>query len=98
MSYISQPLSAAPLATSQKESSMSYLSLRLSAAMWARVLVLWLTLAIAALVVGGIAVGMGLFIRGNIQEELTSQQINFPAAAELSEHEAALPGMVEYAE
>jgi hypothetical protein len=76
---------------------MSYLSLKLSAAMWARVLVLWLTLAIAALVVGGIAVGMGMFIRGNIQEELTSQQINFPAAADLAEHESALPGMLAYA-
>jgi hypothetical protein len=40
---------------------------------------------------------MGMFIRGNIQEELTSQQINFPAAADLSEHEAAIPGMLEYA-
>ena len=80
-----------------KENLMSYLSYRLSAAMWARVLVLWLTLAIAALVVGGIAIGMGMFIRGNIQEELTSQQIKFPAAADLSEHEAALPGMLAYA-
>ena len=97
MSYLSQPLTSAALSTSEKGSSFSYLSLKLSAAMWARVLVLWLTLAIAALVVGGIAVGMGMFIRGNIQEELTSQQINFPAAADLSEHEAALPGMLEYA-
>jgi hypothetical protein len=98
MSYVSQPLTAANLSTSKKESSMSYLSLKLSAAMWARVLVLWLTLAIAALVIGGIAVGMGMFIRSNIQEELTSQQINFPAAADLSEHEASIPGMLEYAE
>jgi hypothetical protein len=65
--------------------------------MWARVLVLWLTLALAALAVGGIAVGIGFFIRGNITEELTSQQIKFPAAADLSEHEAAIPGMLEYA-
>jgi len=97
MSYLSQPLTASDLSTSEKGSSFSYLSHKLSAAMWTRVLVLWLTLAIAALVVGGIAAGMGIFIRGNIQEELTSQQINFPAAAELSEHEAALPGMLEYA-
>jgi hypothetical protein len=76
---------------------MSYLSHQLSAAMWARVLILWLTLAIAALVIGGIAIGMGVFIRSNIHQELTSQQISFPPAEELSEHEAALPGMLEYA-
>jgi hypothetical protein len=40
---------------------------------------------------------MGMFIRGNIHDELTSQQISFPAAADLSEREAAIPGMVEYA-
>jgi hypothetical protein len=97
MSYLSQPLTSADLSTSKNESSFSYLSHKLSAAMWTRVLVLWLTLAIAALVVGGIAVGMGMFIRGNIQEELTSQQINFAAAADLSEDEAAIPGMVENA-
>jgi hypothetical protein len=97
MSSLSQPFTAAGQSTPKKESSISYLSLKLSAAMWARVLVLWLTLAIAALVVGGVAVGIGMFIRGNIQEELTSQQIKFPAAADLSEHEAAIPGMLEYA-
>jgi hypothetical protein len=72
----------------------SFLSLRLSAAMWARVLVLWLTLAIAALVIGGFAIGMGMFIRSNIHEELTSQQINFPAADGMTEHEAAIPGIL----
>ena len=97
MSALSQPLTSANLSAAAKESSFAYLSNKLSAAMWARVLVLWLTLAIAALVVGGIAIGMGMFIRGNIQEELTSQQIKFPAAADLAEHEAALPGMVAYA-
>lgn len=76
---------------------MSYLSHRLSAAMWARVLVLWLTLAIAALVLGVFVVGMGMFIRGNIHEELTSQQISFPPAENLSEQEQQLAGMVEYA-
>jgi hypothetical protein len=76
---------------------MSYISHRLSAAMWARVLILWLTLAIAALVIGGIAVGMGMFIRSNIQEELSSQQITFPAAENLTDEERAIPGMVENA-
>jgi hypothetical protein len=80
-----------------KEKNTSYLSHKLSAAMWARVLVLWLTLAIAALVIGGIAVGMGMFIRSNIHSELTTQQISFPAADALTEHEAAIPGMVENA-
>ena len=76
---------------------MSYLSHRLSAAMWARVLVLWLTLAIAALLVGGFAVGMGMFIRNNIYDELSSQQISFPLAEDMSEHEKAIPGMMENA-
>ncbi len=76
---------------------MSYLSHRLSAAMWARVLILWLTLAIAALVIGAFAVGMGMFIRSNIHEELTSQQISFPAADALTEHEREIAGMVENA-
>jgi hypothetical protein len=76
---------------------MSYLSHRLSAAMWARVLILWLTLAIAALVLGGFAIGMGMFIRSNIYDELASQQINFPAAENLTEQERAIPGIVENA-
>lgn len=76
---------------------MSYISHRLSAAMWARVLILWLTLAIAALVIGGIAIGMGTFIRSNIREELTSQQISFSPAENLTEEERAIAGMVENA-
>ena len=76
---------------------MSYLSHRLSAAMWARVLILWLTLAIAALVIGGFAIGMGLFIRSNIHEELTSQQISFPAVDDMTDQERTIPGMVENA-
>lgn len=97
MSYATQPLPATGVSTSQKEGFMPYLSLRLSAAMWSRVLVLWLTLGIAAIVIGGFAVGMGMFIRNNIYEELTSQQISFPAADAMSEHEAAIPGIVENA-
>lgn len=76
---------------------MSYLSHRLSAAMWARVLILWLTLAIAALVLGGFAIGMGMFIRGNIYDELASQQISFPAEENLTEQERAIPGIVQNA-
>jgi hypothetical protein len=76
---------------------MKYLSHRLSAAMWARVLLLWLTLAIAALLIGAFAIGMGMFIRSNIQSELSSQQITFPAAENLTDQERAIPGMVENA-
>ena len=76
---------------------MKYLKLQLSAAMWARVLLLWLTLAIAALVVGVIAIGLGRFIQDNIRSELASQQITFNAADKLTDEEKAIPGIVENA-
>jgi hypothetical protein len=76
---------------------MKYLNLRLSAAMWARVLLLWLALAFGSLVVGGIALGLGNFIQGNIRDELASQQISFSAADGLTDEEKAIPGIVENA-
>jgi hypothetical protein len=76
---------------------MKYLSHRLSAAMWSRVLLLWLTLCVAAIVVGGVAVWLGGFIQGNIRNELSSQQITFSAADKLSDDEKKLPGLVENA-
>jgi hypothetical protein len=76
---------------------MKYLSNRLSAAMWSRVLLLWLLLGIVALLVGGAAIGMGRFVQDNIRTELAAQQITFNAADKLSEEEAALPGMLENA-
>jgi hypothetical protein len=76
---------------------MKYLSHRLSAAMWARVLLLWLTLAVAALAAGGAAVWMGRFIQSNIREELTVQQISFGEEENLSDEEREIPGMVENA-
>jgi hypothetical protein len=76
---------------------MKYLSNRLSAAMWSRVLLLWVLLGIVALLVGGAAIGMGRFVQDNIRTELAAQQITFNAADKLSEEEAALPGMVENA-
>ena len=76
---------------------MKYLSYRLSAAMWARVLLLWLTLTIGALVVGGVAIGLGRFIQDNIRNELVSQQISFSAADQLSDEEKQVPGVVENA-
>jgi hypothetical protein len=76
---------------------MKYLSHRLSAAMWSRVLLLWLTLSIGAVVVGGIALWLGGFIQSNIRNELASQQITFSPADGLSDAERAIPGVVENA-
>lgn len=76
---------------------MKYLSHRLSAAMWARVLLLWLMLALVALVVGGAALGMGRFVQDNIRTELAAQQISFSPTERLSEEELAIPGMAENA-
>lgn len=76
---------------------MKYLGYRLSAAMWSRVLLLWLTLAIGALVLGGISLWLGTFVQDNIREELNSQQISFSPEENLSEEERAIPGMVENA-
>lgn len=76
---------------------MKFLNHRLSAAMWARVLLLWVTLAIGALVLGGIAIGLGRFIQGNIQDELSAQQISFSPEDRLSDAERQIPGIVENA-
>jgi hypothetical protein len=76
---------------------MKYLKLRLSAAMWARVLLLWLTLSIVALVLGVAGIGLGQFIQSNIRAELVSQQITFASEDRLSDEERAIPGIVENA-
>lgn len=76
---------------------MKYLNHRLSAAMWSRVLLLWLVLALGALVVGGAALVMGRFVQDNIRTELAAQQITFTAEENLSDAERALPGIVENA-
>lgn len=76
---------------------MNYLSHRLSAAMWSRVVLLWVTLSVGALIVGGIAIGLGRFIQDNIRNELTTQQISFNAAEQLSDEEKAIPGLLENA-
>jgi hypothetical protein len=73
------------------------LTYRLSAAMWARVLLLWFVLALAALAVGGAALGLGRFVQDNIRTELSSQQISFSAADKLTDEEKALPGVLENA-
>lgn len=76
---------------------MQYLSHRLSAAMWARVLLLWIVLTLGALVVGGGALAMGQFVQSNIRTELAAQQISFSPADKLADAERALPGLVENA-
>lgn len=76
---------------------MKYLNHRLSAAMWSRVLLLWITLAIGAVVLGGISVGLGRFIQDNIRNELTAQQISFAPEDRLSDEERAIPGILENA-
>jgi hypothetical protein len=54
-------------------------------------------LTIGALVVGGVALGLGRFIQDNIRTELASQQISFNAADQMSDEEKQIPGMVENA-
>ncbi len=76
---------------------MKYLNHRLSAAMWSRVLILWLVLALGALVLGGIALGLGQFMQGNVRSELEAQQISFTPAENLSDTEREIPGIVENA-
>jgi hypothetical protein len=76
---------------------MKFLSHRLSAAMWARVLLLWVMLGVISLVVGGTLLGLGRFIQSNIRSELAAQQITFSEADGLSDAERAIPGMVENA-
>lgn len=76
---------------------MKYLSYRLSAAMWSRVLLLWLILAIGALGVGVVSLVLGQFIQGNIRDELESQQITFSAEDQLSETEREIDGVIENA-
>jgi hypothetical protein len=64
-----------------------YLKQPLSPQMRARVLILWAALTIGALVVGAIALYLGTFVRDNVNEQLTAQQIQFTPADQLTEHE-----------
>jgi hypothetical protein len=74
-----------------------YLNHRLSAAMWGRVQLLWLTLFGVALVAGLFLLWMGNFVRDNIRDELSSQQISFPTADAMTEEERAIDGMTDHA-
>ena len=74
---------------------MSYISHRLSAAMWARVLILWLTLALAALVLGAFAIGMGMFVRSNIYDELAIHRDRRIAQDRIRPQPGFQPGQVD---
>ncbi|MFQ3565831.1 MAG: hypothetical protein SNJ59_02420 [Aggregatilineales bacterium] len=76
---------------------MKYLNHRLSAAMWSRALLLWLTFGIAALILGAAAIGLGLFVQDNVRTELSAQQIAFPPEDRLTDAERQIPGLVENA-
>ena len=64
-----------------------YLRQPLPPPMWARVLLLWGALALGAVVVGGIALYEGIFVRDNVEEQLSAQQIEFTPADQLTELE-----------
>ena len=54
-----------------------------------RIITLWAVLLAGVLVVGGIALSLGTFIRGNVRDQLAAQQIVFTAAADLKPEEKA---------
>lgn len=74
-----------------------FLDRKLSAAMWGRVQLLWLVLAVVALLAGIGFIALGNYVRGNIRDELRGQQITFPAADALTDEERAIDGMVDHA-
>ena len=61
----------------------------LSSEIRSRIITLWTVLLVAALVVGGIALYMGNFIRSNVRDQLGAQQIVFTAATDLTPEEKA---------
>lgn len=65
--------------------------------MWGRVRFMWAMLALTALLIGGLAVGMGTYVRGTIQDELASQQIFLPTLDQMSESEQGIDGIEDYA-
>lgn len=73
-----------------------YLNRKLSAAMWGRVLLLWLVLGLAALAIGAFMLYMGGFVQDNVRDELTSQQITFPAEENMTEEERAIDGITDH--
>lgn len=76
---------------------MQYLNHRLSAAMWSRVLLLWLVLGIGAVALGGTTLWLGQFVHSNVSDELEGQQITFKTEESLTPEEREIPGLIEYA-
>ncbi len=64
-----------------------YLKQPLSPQMRARVLMLWGALTLGALAVGAIALYEGAFVRDNVRDQLSAQQIQFTPADQLTEQE-----------
>jgi hypothetical protein len=54
-----------------------------------RIVTLWAVLLVGVLVVAGVALYMGNFIRGNVRDQLGAQQIVFTPAADLTPQEKA---------
>ena len=61
----------------------------LSSELRTRIVTLWGVLLVGVLVIGGIAVYMGSFVRGNVRDQLGSQQIVFTDSAALTAEEKA---------
>lgn len=76
---------------------MRYLNHRLSAAMWSRVLLLWLVLGVGSLVLGGTTLWLGQFVHNNVRDELEGQQITFKVEDSLTAEEREIPGLIENA-
>lgn len=72
---------------------MDNLKRQLSPAMWARVMVMWTILTVGALLLGGAAIWMGMFIQDNVRDELEAQQISFPAEENLTDAERNIDGL-----
>lgn len=76
---------------------MAKVDKRLSAAMWGRARFMWGMLAFTAIALAIVAISLGLFVRGNVQDELAYQQIYIPPVDQMSESEMAIPGIREIA-
>ena len=61
----------------------------LSSEVRTRIITLWAVLLVGVVAIGGVALFMGNFIRGNVREQLGAQQIVFTAAKDLTPEERA---------
>lgn len=58
---------------------------------------MWAVLAVTALALATFAIAMGMFVRGNVQDELAYQQISIPPVEQMTESELAIPGIRDIA-